>query len=234
MLSRQFSPQQSQPIQALEWLSQAKLLDPHALIGLSPLYIMNVVNLSPIYRSLILDAHGDTWVTTRSTEWVVKQWSHYWGCRYDHFVSFFHQRELFLGQSVPFVWGNLALIKVNTRGNRTSDWLNISLCQTFEWVQWKRHTHYDFVYDINGTRLTIRLDWLCESVRQQLKVAMALNRAWFVFHATGLSKQQFAFAFQPHALFERRFACLNEVIPAIEPSLIQDLWLWSLCHQKEG
>ncbi|MCW6676975.1 hypothetical protein NHG35_05755 [Aerococcaceae bacterium NML180378] len=152
---------------------------------LDPVYIMNVVEDSPIYRSLILTHTGAVFVSTRSTSWVAESIFEQQGFRYDVWNAFWQTVLALPRKTFPYVSGRTVYLKV-VRGIKHADWLNVSQCVSMDmWTTLRNGeasapcvTFYFPLRQCEQICLGVRLSEQCTSVSRQLALAILLREAW--------------------------------------------------------
>lgn len=210
-------PQSATPEDIDTWIQQASAIHDEQISYLEPVYIMNIIDFSPRYRSLILDNKGRLWVTTRSSSWVMEKITHHIGYSYAIWADYLKQALPNPARSMPYVYGNTIYLRIPVNSHRHADWLNISKCRSFELHMSISRTHndrqmchFDFHFDHNpNEKCRITFTKNCQTLFSQIALGMHLIEAWYAHHAQLLSKHFHRLSLECRNRLRERFAILS-------------------------
>lgn len=182
---------------------------------LDPIYIMNVVEDSPVYRSLMITHTGEVCVSTRSSAWVAETIFEQQGFRYDVWNEFWQEVLDVPRKSFPYVSGRTVYVKV-TRGLKQSDWLNLSRCVSMDmWTSLRSGevaapclSFYFQLSQCEKTCLGVRLFEHCAAVSRQLALAFQLRQAWHRYYEDVAAKHLPGWVVNSRDEWRERFALL--------------------------
>ncbi|MCW6652633.1 hypothetical protein NHG24_02590 [Aerococcaceae bacterium NML210727] len=224
------TPQSEDPDTIHQLLEVASPIQDKLVPMLDPVYIMNVVAHSPVFRSLILTHTGKVLVSTRSVAWVAEAIFERQGFRYDTWNEFWQNALALPRKTFPYVNGRTVYVKV-TRGMKETDWLNVSQCVSMDmWTTLYNGeattpcvTFYFRLKQCEQTCLGVRLSEQCAAVARQLGLAIQLREAWHRYYESLMARRLPEWVVEARDDWQERFALL--VAGAKQELTIDPEWL---------
>lgn len=212
--------------------------------SLDPIYIMNVLDDSSTYRTLILTHTGNVFVSKRSSHWVAETIFEQMGFRYETWCSFWQATGIMPLQSLPYVNGHSVFLKVS-RGGKLVDWLNVSHCVSMDLWTTLRHNEVE-APALNFYFQLKQADHICLGVQlvhqgtllsRQLALAIQLREAWQCYYMALVSKRLPRWVVNTQDEWQDRFAMLTagtKKEQSIDPDWLESFQLYlAICRYIE-
>lgn len=161
-------------------LQQATLLKDIHIPYLNPLYILNIIDHSPIYRTLVIDTNGHYHVSTRTTTWIANTYFHTQGFSHTSWTDYLKAQLPAQRVSYPYVNGDIIYLCLPQRRHRHADWLNLTACQSMDVIT-NTEQHCRFYYPLPHQHLVLSFAQKTATIFKQAEWAIRLSRAWYAY-----------------------------------------------------
>lgn len=111
-----------------QYINQAISLDYPTLFTIDPLLILNISELHPVYRTLIIDTKLNFFRSTYSIHKITRDFFSHFGLSYKLFNDFLKNKLNQHKHIYPFVLGKRIFLKIKGWHGRTENWLNLTSC----------------------------------------------------------------------------------------------------------
>lgn len=231
-----------EPVQKL--LALAIPIQDHLVATLEPIYMMNVVDDSSSYRSLIWAHTGNVFATTRSIAWVSETIFERMGFRYETWNSFWQEVGDNSHQMFPYVNGRSVFLKI-AKGNKQTDWLNLTACVSMDFYTTLSHGSlsepmWQFYFRLQATPsvgLGIRLPQKAAALNRQLPLAIQLREAWQCYYMRLVNQNLSKGYVESHDEWQERFAFVASCAKSrltIDPMSLETFQLYqTICSYIE-